>query len=187
VLAKADLPLGEKFHSTGASYYLLAEGKDHYRAVFAWAELDPSFMDKAIYVATKKDGKPLPEGAGPLELVVPGEKRNARWVRQVEFLRVMQEPATAAYGTEQACSLEASLSEIRSIQIGSTRADLLKLFTEDGGISERWRRRFVYRKCLMVKVDVDFAPQNNPNDFVERPDDRIVKISKPYLERMSLD
>ena len=28
VLAKVDLPLGEKFHSTGASYYLTVEAKD---------------------------------------------------------------------------------------------------------------------------------------------------------------
>jgi len=50
VLAKVDLPLGEKFHSTGASYYLTVEAKDGYRAVFAWAELDSTFMDKAVYV-----------------------------------------------------------------------------------------------------------------------------------------
>jgi hypothetical protein len=88
VLAKVDLPLGEKFHSTGASYYLVAEAKDGYRAVFAWAELDATFMEKAVYVVTKRDGKPLSDKDGPLELVVPGEKRNARWVRQLTALKV---------------------------------------------------------------------------------------------------
>jgi hypothetical protein len=90
VLAKVDLPAGEKFHSTAASYYMVVEGKDGYRAVFAWAELDPSFMDKAVYVVTKRDGKALSEKDGPFQLVVPGEKRGARWVRQVTALTIKQ-------------------------------------------------------------------------------------------------
>ena len=90
VLAKVDLPLGEKFHNTGASYYLVVEARDGYRAVFAWAELDSTFMDKAVYVVTKRDGKPLPDTNGPFQLVVPGEKRAARWVRQVTALKIRQ-------------------------------------------------------------------------------------------------
>jgi DMSO/TMAO reductase YedYZ molybdopterin-dependent catalytic subunit len=88
VLAKVALPLGEKFHSTGASYYLVVEAADGYRAVFAWAEIDPGFMDKPIYVVTARDGKPLPEKAGPLQLYVPGEKRGGRSVRQVTAIRL---------------------------------------------------------------------------------------------------
>ena len=90
VLAKVDLPLGEKFHSTGASYYMVVEAKDGYRAVFAWAELDSGFMDKSVYVVTKRDGKPLSEKDGPFQLVAPGEKRAGRWVRQVTALTIQQ-------------------------------------------------------------------------------------------------
>ena len=90
VLAKVDLPLGEKFHSTGASYYMVVEARDGYRATFAWAELDSTFMDQSVYVVTRRDGKPLPEKDGPFQLVVPGEKRTARWVRQVTALKIRQ-------------------------------------------------------------------------------------------------
>jgi hypothetical protein len=90
VLAKVDLPAGEKFHSTVASYYLLVEAKDGYRAAFAWAELDSTFTDKAVYVVTKRDGKPLTDKDGPFQLVAPGEKRGARWVRQVTALRILR-------------------------------------------------------------------------------------------------
>jgi len=90
VLAKVDRPVGEKFHSTVASFYVQVEARDGYRAVFAWAELDPSFMDKAVYVVTRRDGKALSEKDGPFELVAPGEKRGARWVRQVTALRIKQ-------------------------------------------------------------------------------------------------
>jgi hypothetical protein len=92
VLAKVATPTGEKFHSTAASYYLLVEGADGYRAVYAWAELDRSFTDRNMYLVTKRDGKPLPEKAGPLQLVAPGEKRGARWVRQVRSLTIKQAP-----------------------------------------------------------------------------------------------
>ena len=90
VLAKVDLPLGEKFHSTGASYYMVVEAKDGYRATFAWAELDSGFMDKSVYVVTKRDGKPLSGKDGPFQLVAPGEKRAGRWVRQVTALTIKQ-------------------------------------------------------------------------------------------------
>lgn len=79
VLAKVALPTSDQFHRTAASHYLLVEARDGYRVVFAWAELDPSFMDKAIYVATSRDGKPLSDKEGPFRLVAPGEKRPARW------------------------------------------------------------------------------------------------------------
>ncbi len=90
VLAKVALPTGEKFHSTAASYYMLVEAKDGYRAVYAWAELDPTFMDKSVYVVAKRDGQPLSDKDGPFQLVAPGEKRAARWVRQVTALRIKQ-------------------------------------------------------------------------------------------------
>ena len=83
VLAKVDLPLGESFHHTATSYYLLVEAKDGYRAIFSWAEMDPGFMDKPVYMIAKPDGS--------FQLVVPGEKRGGRWVRQVTALRVKQD------------------------------------------------------------------------------------------------
>jgi len=90
VLSKVALPTGEKFHATAASYYMVVSAKDGYRATFAWAELDSTFMDKAVYVVTKRDGKPLPEKDGPFELVAPGEKRAGRWVRQVTELEILR-------------------------------------------------------------------------------------------------
>ena len=90
MLAKVDLPVGEKFQKTGASYYLVVEALDGYKAVFAWAELDSTFMDKSVYVVTSRDGKPISGNDGPFLLVVPGEKRSARWVRQVTALKIHQ-------------------------------------------------------------------------------------------------
>ena len=185
LLAKVATPAGEKFHSTAASYYLLAEGRDGYRAVFAWTELDPSFANKAVYVVTKRDGKPLSDDEGPFELVVPGETGSARWVPRLSALRV--EPNATPYGSEQARWIRENLPELSSIKPGMTRSELLKVFMEEGGISARTWRRYVYRKCGYVKVDVEFAPVGGDHSGDERPDDRIAKISKPYLELMIMD
>ena len=44
--------------------------------------------DRAILLAECRDGKPLAAPTGPLRVVVPGEKRHSRWVRQVVTLKV---------------------------------------------------------------------------------------------------
>ena len=54
------------------------------------AELDPAFTDRVILLADRADGQPLDNKAGPFRIVVPGEKRMARWVRQVIVLKVVQ-------------------------------------------------------------------------------------------------
>ncbi len=185
MLAKVAIPAGEKFHKTAASYYVVAEGSDGYRAVFAWAELDPSFTDKAVYVVTKRDGMPLPERDGPFQLVVPGEKRNARWVRQLKLMHV--EPNPTAYGSEQARWIAENLPELESIKVGMTREQLLKVFMEEGGISTPGRRRYVYRKCGFIKVDVEFAPTGAPSASEQRSFDPITKISRPFLEMSIMD
>ena len=88
VLAKAEVPLGEKLRGKAMAQYLLVEAADGYRAVFALPELDPAFTDRKIYLVWKRDGKPLSEKEGPFRIVVPDEKRPARWVRQVVSLKV---------------------------------------------------------------------------------------------------
>jgi hypothetical protein len=90
VLSRVELPIGDDFHKTAASYYLVVEAADGYRAVFAWAELDATFMEKPVYLVVRRDGKPLPAAEGPFEVVAPGEKRNARWVHQVTALTIRQ-------------------------------------------------------------------------------------------------
>ena len=79
--------------------------------------------------------------------------------------------------------IQRSLREIETVKVGMTRADLLKVFTEEGGISTRTWRRYVYRNCPNIKVDVEFeAIDDAENKVVQSPKDRIVKISKPFLE-----
>jgi DMSO/TMAO reductase YedYZ molybdopterin-dependent catalytic subunit len=90
VLKAAGAPLGDKLRGPQLSKFLLVAAADGYRAVFALPELDPGFTDAVVLLADRRDGQPLAAGEGPLRLVVAHEKRQARWVRQVKALSVLQ-------------------------------------------------------------------------------------------------
>jgi len=81
-----------------------------------------------------------------------------------------------------------SLSAIQNLKVGMTRRDLLKLFTVEGGQSTRTSRTYVFRECPYIKVDVGFEPVDAPQDKLKaNMEDRIVRISKPYLEQSVID
>ena len=68
---------------------LLVEAADGYKVVFALAELDPDFSDRQIILADKRNGKPLDDKQGPWRIVAPGDKRPARWIRQVTSCKIV--------------------------------------------------------------------------------------------------
>jgi DMSO/TMAO reductase YedYZ molybdopterin-dependent catalytic subunit len=86
VLKLAGVKFGEWLRGKNLELYLVVEAADGYRAVYALPELDPAYTDKVILLADKRDGKPMDAKEGPLRIVVPDEKRQARWVRQVTGL-----------------------------------------------------------------------------------------------------
>ena len=90
VLATVNLPTGEKLRGKALTQYLLVEAADGYPVVFALPELDPACTSQPAYLVTKRDRKPLSEKEGMFRIVVPAEKRPARWVRQVTALKIKQ-------------------------------------------------------------------------------------------------
>lgn len=87
-----------------------------------------------------------------------------------------------------------SLKKMQEVKVGMTRADLLKVFTTEGGLSTDLNRTYVYRECPYIKVDVEFEPMGRPArdakgrvTLIEANVDVIKKISKPYLEWSILD
>jgi len=89
VLEKAGAGFGEALRGKRLGLCLVVEAADGYRVVIALPELDPAFTDKQIVLAYLKDGKPLDEKEGPYRIVIPDEKRMARWIRQVIKLRIV--------------------------------------------------------------------------------------------------
>lgn len=83
LLALVNAPSGEHLRGGELTRYVLVEAADSYSAVFALAELDHAFTDRVVLLADRRDGKPLSASEGPFRLIVEGEKRQARCVRQV--------------------------------------------------------------------------------------------------------
>jgi hypothetical protein len=82
-----------------------------------------------------------------------------------------------------------SLKRMQALKSGMTRADLLRVFTTEGGLSTGLRRTYVYRGCPYFKVDVEFEAVGRPASdgegrvtLVESDADRIKTISRPYLQ-----
>jgi hypothetical protein len=90
VLEKAGVTFGESMKGKRISSCLVVEAADGYRAVIALPELDPAFSDKQIFLVFLRDGKPLGDKEGPYRIVIPDEKRTARWVRQVTTLKIVE-------------------------------------------------------------------------------------------------
>jgi hypothetical protein len=98
-------------------------------------------------------------------------------------------PSSESCGTDEHTEwIAKSLKEIESVKVGMTRVDLLRVFKEEGGISTRTWRRYVYRDCPYIKVDVEFEPVGEPENKVSQSSrDKIIKISQPFLEWSIMD
>jgi hypothetical protein len=89
VLERGGVGFGETLKGKRLASCLLVEAADGYRVVIALPEIDAAFTDKQIVLAFLKDGKPLDDKEGPYRIVMPDEKRMARWVKQVTALKIV--------------------------------------------------------------------------------------------------
>jgi hypothetical protein len=92
VLKLLNAPLGKDLRGKNLVFYVLAEAADGYRAVYALTEFDADFTDRIILIADRRNGQPLAEKEGPLRIVVPGEKRQARWLRELVGISLKRAP-----------------------------------------------------------------------------------------------
>ena len=90
VLHLAGAPAGKAIHGPVLAQAVLATAADGYQVVFALPEIDADFSPQTILLADQRDGQPLPAHDGPYQLVVPLEKKPARWVRQLTGLKVIK-------------------------------------------------------------------------------------------------
>ena len=81
-LGVTDKPRGKQLR-----LYVVASGSDGYEVVYAIGEVTPDVHDATVMVADTEDGKPI-AADGPLKLIATGEKRPARWVRNLVAIDV---------------------------------------------------------------------------------------------------
>lgn len=88
ILKTAGVPMGEQLRGPALSLYIVVIASDGYQAVYAIPELDPLANEGPVILADQKNGKPLDTATGPMRIILPKEKRHARWVRQVIKIEV---------------------------------------------------------------------------------------------------
>jgi DMSO/TMAO reductase YedYZ molybdopterin-dependent catalytic subunit len=89
LLRRAGAPLGEKLRGPALAKTVLVHAADRYQAAFSLAELDPGMNDRPALLAWSRNNEPLTASQGPIRLVIPGDKRQARWVRQVTAIEIV--------------------------------------------------------------------------------------------------
>lgn len=89
--ANGAIPEG-RLDSPHLARYVQVDARDGFRVLFSLAELDPGTGDRAAWVVDRCDGQPLDDATGPLRLLVPGDARGARSVRQLDAINVVVAP-----------------------------------------------------------------------------------------------
>jgi hypothetical protein len=92
LLTRAGVPAGEALRGKDLAQAVVVTGADGYRVVFGLAEFDPGFTDRTAILADRKNGAPIGADEGPLQLILTGEKRAGRLVRQVVSIEVVSVP-----------------------------------------------------------------------------------------------
>jgi DMSO/TMAO reductase YedYZ molybdopterin-dependent catalytic subunit len=90
ILKRAGVPQGSDLRGPALGTYVRAEAEDGYSVVFSLSALDSSIQDSGILVADTLNGEPIPDKLGPLRLIVPHDKRPARWVRMLRTITVVK-------------------------------------------------------------------------------------------------
>jgi hypothetical protein len=86
------------------------------------------------------------------------------------------------------------MDKMETIKIGDTRAQLLRVFTTEGGLSTALQHTYVSQDCPLFKIDVKFRAVGRPEldsdgreSLVESNDDVITTLSRPYLAAPVMD
>ena len=89
ILARAGAPSGEKLHGHALRQIVIFSARDGYAVSFSLADFDAAYSDRTILLADQEDGAPLTDTAGPLRLIVSGDKKASRWERMVSSIEVV--------------------------------------------------------------------------------------------------
>jgi hypothetical protein len=92
VLKTAGLKETNALHGELLARLVTFVAADGYRVVVALSEIDATIGDRQIILADQEDGAALPADDGPWRLVVPSDKRPARWIRHLTQIIVADAP-----------------------------------------------------------------------------------------------
>lgn len=86
--------------------------------------------------------------------------------------------------------VEKCLEDFNSVKKGATRHEVDAKFAMDGGLQGVSPVRYTHPACQYFKIDVEFDYKTNAADqnrAIQGKDDKVTRMSKPYVERPFLD
>ena len=90
-------------------------------------------------------------------------------------------PAQSPAKCDDCGVIEEALKAVSDLVPGRSRERVEQEFRLDGGLHFfHGPRRYTFRKCPLIKVDIEFKQFDGQQD--ELPTDPVVKVSRPYLE-----
>jgi hypothetical protein len=106
VLQAAAPKIDPKIKNHQIAFIAVVRGRDGYTASFGFGELAADIGKREVWVALDRGGKPLTGDAAPVQLIIPSDGTQARWVRGIARIVVVDgiQAATAAAGTPEAGS-----------------------------------------------------------------------------------
>jgi hypothetical protein len=86
--------------------------------------------------------------------------------------------------------VENCLKDFETVTVGMTRGEVESTFPKDGGIQGVSPVRFVHPSCPYFKIDVEFDFKRSAAEssrVILGKDDKVTRVSKPYIEMPFLD
>ena len=97
-------------------------------------------------------------------------------------------PAGPQFNAERTKWIAKTLYQIGKLQPGMRRKDVLKILTEEGGLSTRLQKTYVSPECPYIKVDIRFRTVADAgNSLEEDPEDVVESVSRLYLAWSVMD
>lgn len=89
ILDSAGVTLGRQLRGENLAKYILVRAVDGYEVVFSLPEVDTAYTNQTVLLVYQVDGTPLPKGVGPFRIIVPNDKRAARWIREIAVIKIL--------------------------------------------------------------------------------------------------
>jgi hypothetical protein len=89
LLESIGVKFGSELRGKRTPTVAIFEAADGYRVVVSLLDFDPATTDRLALVADQRDNQPLDAHLGPYRLVIPGDKRAVRWIRNIRTIRVI--------------------------------------------------------------------------------------------------
>ena len=88
LLTKLGQPEGAAVHGNVLTTIITVTGADGYAVALSLGEVEPTLGHAHAIIATRCEGRALPPETGPYRLVIPGEDRPVRSVRQMQSITI---------------------------------------------------------------------------------------------------